>query len=662
MVEQPTDMARQQDNATGSETVLPQAESASRRVATAARSRSVPGSRSTSPPIKTDESAFAKLDPTFLLPSTARRQLTHAAGAAAAADNRGDVRPSTSTVDEFATPRGQETSEMRRNGGADDGSQVRRNGGADDSLTLPSRRDSLLPRLLADDEFVNQRQALTTCEFVNEDQMLDARLQVLENKHEARTKMGDDRLSSIEKRLADKMDKADDPTIPCDTMQEEIEEYKDTMNEEVEGLKETVEKLDKRLTIMSINSSEAQTAMYRAAEASHTLKEDVAAMTHAVTTVQEKMEQYENCERQVKSLAEATEANNKTVRQTLSTLLERVDILTKKQERSLPMQGSAAGGDTQYQITTETPAIPPGHTERRTYREEPGLRDPRLPSSLPVPLPGISVDNRMPGPATPARLNQVEDLRLDYDDDRRRDYRREDAALRDMDPELIRSYNAMAQQLGQPTLALPAHERRASRWEDSHAFEEYSRDETPPGFESKSEFQKERGGAFNRRKGPYSRGLIEIVPNDKNYAHILSYRTYRLLKPARRYYTNPKKNEYNTKALKGLLGSTKFDGSEPITILDFLCCYADSADRCGLHEDEAFTCLRQFLAGPAATTYRTTSSSAQSSPLAVHDWPSAVNHLLTKYASDWHIREALDALTKTSQKQWTSRSRITSTA
>jgi len=211
-------MARQQDDKEmGNELGLSTPESPSGRVEMATRSRSVPGSRTTSPPVKADESAFAKLDSTFLLQSTARRQLTDAAGAATATDTRRDVRPSTSTAEEYATPRGQEASNMRRTGGANE------------SLTPSSRRDSLLPQLLADDAMINQSQALTTCEFVNEDQMLDARLQVWENKHEARAKKGDVRLGAIETRLNQKRDIAEYPTVACDTMKEELEELKETV-------------------------------------------------------------------------------------------------------------------------------------------------------------------------------------------------------------------------------------------------------------------------------------------------------------------------------------------------------------------------------------------------------------------------------------------------
>jgi len=444
-VEQQADMARQQDDKEmGNELGLSTPESPSGRVEMATRSRSVPGSRTTSPPVKADESAFAKLDSTFLLQSTARRQLTDAAGAATATDTRRDVRPSTSTAEEYATPRGQEASNMRRTGGANE------------SLTPSSRRDSLLPQLLADDAMINQSQALTTCEFVNEDQMLDARLQVWENKHEARAKKGDVRLGAIETRLNQKRDIAEYPTVACDTMKEELEE-----------LKETVRSIQDKLPHMTIDTYEAKSAAERLASICVPTKNDLSALTDAVVAIQDKIWRHDESDRQDKSLAEAMEANNKTVRQALSTLLERFDILAKKEDRFLPMLGSTAGGDTQHQITTETPVIHPGHTQRRTDREAPELRDPQTSRFLPLTMPGITADSRMFEDEPPAQLNQVEDPRLDYDGDRRRDYGRDQRLQQHTDFEILRNYNPMARRLGEPTPASPAQDRKVSRWEDS---------------------------------------------------------------------------------------------------------------------------------------------------------------------------------------------------
>jgi len=146
--------------------------------------------------------------------------------------------------------------------------------------------------------------------------------------------------------------------------------------------------------------------------------------------------------------------------------------------------------------------------------------------------------------------------------------------------------------LGQASISPPRsrhwsnHRRRSSRDRRTP----YDRDRTPPGFERKQHFQLERGGAYNRYRGPPSGRLEEISPNDSNYAHLVSYRTYRLM---RRY--------------------TKRGGSAKISLT-------------------------------------TSSTSASSSPLAVYDWPSAVNHLLRMYATDWNIKEALDDLKAVKQK------------
>lgn len=87
-----------QDNATGNELGLPRAESQVRRFGTSGRSRSVPGSRDDSLQAMSNKSAFDKLDPAFMLPSTAGKHLIDTAPGSTASDNRVDVRSSPSNV------------------------------------------------------------------------------------------------------------------------------------------------------------------------------------------------------------------------------------------------------------------------------------------------------------------------------------------------------------------------------------------------------------------------------------------------------------------------------------------------------------------------------------------------------------------------------------
>lgn len=94
----------------------------------------------------------------------------------------------------------------------------------------------------------------------------------------------------------------------------------------------------------------------------------------------------------------------------------------------------------------------------------------------------------------------------------------------------------------------------------------------------------------------------------------------------------------------------KFTGSDPIEILDFLAVLANTADLLYLAEDEAFNALPRFLAGRAATLFnaaRRSSSTVQAR--SVCNWPTAVQFLLRRFASNANIQKALEDLREVKQ-------------
>lgn len=174
---------RRQGSATGDEQGSPRGEPRS-SIFGVKRPRSVPGTQDDSLNMPSDEKMFALLKTSLLLPAAPRLQeLRPTQDADDAVDTNEVTRPSPSALD--TTPAWQD---------AHDGYQ---NGGTGRSQQSSGARESLLPRLLARDEIGNQRKSLATCEYVNEDLRLDARLQVLDNNHLLREADENHRLNAL---------------------------------------------------------------------------------------------------------------------------------------------------------------------------------------------------------------------------------------------------------------------------------------------------------------------------------------------------------------------------------------------------------------------------------------------------------------------------------
>ena len=157
--------------------------------------------------------------------------------------------------------------------------------------------------------------------------------------------------------------------------------------------------------------------------------------------------------------------------------------------------------------------------------------------------------------------------------------------------------------------------------------------------EQDSDSESETSGeeAVDRIKGPKVPGLEEIVPSRSAYRRLLSYRTYRLANTSQRYDpTVTAKLATYAKRMKHSL-EEKFDGNEPIAVLDFLRSFKETADHNKVSEGAAARLMPYFLKGAPKEEYRSYLKEVLAGkPL----YPHMVQYLLDTYASDDELAKA----------------------
>jgi hypothetical protein len=160
-------------------------------------------------------------------------------------------------------------------------------------------------------------------------------------------------------------------------------------------------------------------------------------------------------------------------------------------------------------------------------------------------------------------------------------------------------------------------------------------DEEEHDSDSDSEISGE--GAVDRVKGPRVPGLEEIIPSRSAYRRLLSYRTYRLANTSQRYDpTVTAKLASYAKRMKHSL-EEKFDGNEPIAVLDFLRSFKESGDHNRVSEGAAARLMPYFLKGAPKEEYR---SYLKEVPASKPLYPYMVQYLLETYASDDELAKA----------------------
>ena len=109
-------------------------------------------------------------------------------------------------------------------------------------------------------------------------------------------------------------------------------------------------------------------------------------------------------------------------------------------------------------------------------------------------------------------------------------------------------------------------------------------------------------------------GLQVIRPADPLFDRLMNYRYYRLIKQSRRRGANSTLDAAKRfKALSlALDNQTKFDGTDPMTVFEFLTRVTEEADLNGFDEGQLFPTLPRLLSGIAEGQFRASRSGSRS--------------------------------------------------
>ena len=151
-------------------------------------------------------------------------------------------------------------------------------------------------------------------------------------------------------------------------------------------------------------------------------------------------------------------------------------------------------------------------------------------------------------------------------------------------------------------------------------------------------------------KGKAVPGLKEIIPARSDYAHLVSYRSYRLVNRSNRYDSTVtgKLSSYLKRMKHAIPQDDRFSGDEPIEVLAFLRVFKEAADHNELPEAAAARLITYFLTGIAKEGYR---AHLDEAPLSFPTYPSMVQYLLETYAVDDELARAYMAVTTAKQAE-----------
>lgn len=179
--------------------------------------------------------------------------------------------------------------------------------------------------------------------------------------------------------------------------------------------------------------------------------------------------------------------------------------------------------------------------------------------------------------------------------------------------------------------------------------------QTPTARLSKDSFNNpmwaNRGGVYARRIGAAVPGLETLEPIDETFIPLMNYRRYRL-DDTRTTLPNAKGISKTRDNMKSMLPQKfSFDGKDPIQIFHFLERLASKADDLSLNERTLWVIVPNFLSSSALTTYQAALTAGGHASRPVESWPSAVNYMLKRYATDENIKQAADDILKIAQAE-----------
>ena len=151
-------------------------------------------------------------------------------------------------------------------------------------------------------------------------------------------------------------------------------------------------------------------------------------------------------------------------------------------------------------------------------------------------------------------------------------------------------------------------------------------------------------------KGKAVPGLKEIIPARSDYAHLVSYRSYRLVNRSNRYDSTVtgKLSSYLKRMKHAIPQDDRFSGDEPIEVLAFLRVFKEAADHNELPEAAAARLITYFLTRIAKEGYR---AHLDEAPLSFPTYPYMVQYLLETYAVDDELARAYMAVTTAKQAE-----------
>ena len=148
------------------------------------------------------------------------------------------------------------------------------------------------------------------------------------------------------------------------------------------------------------------------------------------------------------------------------------------------------------------------------------------------------------------------------------------------------------------------------------------------------------------------RRLVEIVPSDSRLKRVLSYKTYSLQNKDQRASSNVCKKVGTWTKRMAVAIPKKYDGTDPVSLLQFLSSFKAAADINGISEGAARLILPNFVTGKASTTFTASvhADAVHEDSGAIKTYGDAISWLLRTYAKDRYIQNAINKIQQSRQK------------